>query len=247
MTTTRRVFLSFPAMLAAQNILELPPPPDGEHIGYGPGQFQFGELRVPAGAGPHRVVIVIHGGYWRAAYDLRHTGHLCAAIAAAGMATWSLEYRRLGNRGGGWPGTFDDIRVGAAHLNKIAKEKSLDLTHVVATGHSAGGHLVLWLAKQKAVALRGIVLGGSPAEQPDRYRLASPPDLLPLGVKQRLIHGQDDNIVPISISRGYVEAARAKGDDATLTEPRGAGHFELIDPRSAAWPVVRDALTSLLS
>jgi acetyl esterase/lipase len=85
-------------MLAAQNILELPPPKDGEHIAYGTDQFQFGDLRVPAGAGPHPVVIVIHGGYWRAAYDLKHIGHLCAAITAAGFATWSMEYRRWATR-----------------------------------------------------------------------------------------------------------------------------------------------------
>jgi len=92
----------------------------------------------------------------------------------------------------------------------------------------------------------GHLLGGSPEQHPDRYRAASPPEMLPLGVKQRLIHGLDDNIVPISISRAYVEAARAKGDDATLTELRGAGHFELIDPRSAAWPAVRDAIKNAI-
>ena len=269
---TRRVFLGSAAALplAAQSILELPPPKDGEHIAYGPGGLQFGELRVPAGAGPHPVAIVIHGGYWRAAYDLKHIGHLCAAFTAAGLASWSLEYRRLGNPGGGWPGTFDDIRAGAAHVAKLARDKRLDLDRVVAAGHSAGGHLVLWLAKQKAIALRGVVplapvadlrrafdlrlsdtvvaelLGGSPEQQPERYRLSSPPDLLPLGVRQRVVHGLDDQIVPISISRGYVAAAKAKGDDATLNELRGAGHFELIDPRSAAWPVVRDAVLGLV-
>src|SRR5436309_26405 len=106
--------------LASQSILELPPPPDGEKMSYGSGEFQFGELRVPAGAGPHPVAIVIHGGYWRAAYGLRHIGHLCAALTKAGVATWSLEYRRVGNPGGGWPGTFDDIRDGAKHIRQIA-------------------------------------------------------------------------------------------------------------------------------
>jgi acetyl esterase/lipase len=216
------------------------------------------------------VVIVIHGGYWRAAYDLKHIGHLCAAFTAAGIASWSLEYRRLGNPGGGWPGTFDDIRAGAAHLAKIAREKKLDLDRVTATGHSAGGHLVLWLAKQKAIPLRGVVplapvadlrkayelrlsntvvadlLGGSPQQQPERYKQASPPDLLPMGIRQRLIHGQEDDIVPLSISRSYVAAAKAKGDDATLQEPPGAGHFELIDPRSSAWAVVRETVAGLI-
>ena len=254
---------------ASQSILELLPPPDGEKISYGPGEFQFGELRVPAGTGPHPVAIVIHGGYWRAGYGLKHIGHLCAALTKAGVATWSLEYRRVGNPGGGWPGTFDDIRDGARHLRQIALAKKLDLKRVIATGHSAGGHLVLWLARQAAVELRGVVplapvadlrrayelqlgnqavmelLGGSPKDRPERYQAGSPSDLLPLKVRQRLLHGLEDNIVPISLSQEYVSAARAKGDDATLQELRGMGHFELIDPRSAAWPPLRDIVLNL--
>jgi acetyl esterase/lipase len=273
--TRRKAILSLPAFgitgaLAAQSILDLPPPPPGERIAYGPGEFQFGELRAPAGAGPHPVAIVIHGGYWRAQYDLKHIGHLCEALTRAGMAAWSLEYRRIGNPGGGWPGTFDDVKAGAAHLGKIAKAQGLDLSRVIAMGHSAGGHLVLWLAKQKALELKGVVplapvadlrrawelklsnnvveefLGGSPTQVPERYRAASPIEMVPLGVRQRVIHGSADDIVPISISRGYVAAARAKGDDATLTEPARSGHFELIDPRSAAWPAVRDAALGLI-
>jgi acetyl esterase/lipase len=267
---TRRSFLAFPLTLAAQSILDLPPPPAGDRVHYGPGDFQFGELRVPAGRGPHPVAIVIHGGYWRARYDLAHIGHLCAALTREGLATWSLEYRRIGNPGGGWPGTFDDVLAGAAHLEKIAEANRLDLKRVAATGHSAGGHLVLWLAKQRKISLRGVVplapvadlrrawelklsnsvvaefLGGSPQAVPDRYGAASPIELAPLGVRQRLLHGANDDVVPISMSRAYVAAARAKGDDATLTEPEGAGHFELIDPRSSAWPMVRDVVLALL-
>src|SRR6204780_3784022 len=131
---TRRAVLFLPAAVAvqkmnAQSILELAPPPPGQKIQYGDGEFQFGELRVPSGRGPHPAAIVIHGGYWRAAYDLKHIGHLCAALVKEGIATWSLEYRRIGNAGGGWPGTFDDVRAGAAHLSKIA---DLDKSRVIA-------------------------------------------------------------------------------------------------------------------
>jgi acetyl esterase/lipase len=146
----------------------------------------------------------------------------------------------------------------------------LDLKRVIATGHSAGGHLVLWFAKQGVVPLRGVVplapiadlgkawdlklsgnvvedfLGGSPSEMPERYRAASPMEMIPLKVKQRVIHGDRDDVVPVSMSRAYVEAARKSGDDATLTEPEGAGHFELIDPRTAAWGQVRDTIVGLL-
>jgi dipeptidyl aminopeptidase/acylaminoacyl peptidase len=144
------------------------------------------------------------------------------------------------------------------------------MRRVVATGHSAGGHLVLWLAKQQSVALKGVVplapvadlrrawelklsdtvvadfLGGSPAQVPERYRAASPIEMVPLGVPQRVIHGDRDDVVPVAISREYVEAARKSGDDCTLVEPQGAGHFELIDPRSAAWGQVRDAIGKLV-
>jgi acetyl esterase/lipase len=279
MNFTRRALLSMPLgipiTLAAQSVLDLPPAAPGERVAYGTGEFQFGELRIPAGGGPHPAAIVIHGGYWRARYDLRHIGHLCEALTREGVATWSLEYRRIGNPGGGWPGTFDDVKAGAGHLKRIRDKnvsdaRRLDLEKVVVLGHSAGGHLALWLAKQKALALRGVAplapvadlrrawelklsnnvveefLGGSPEQAPERYRSASPAEIVPLGVRQRVIHGAADDVVPVAMSRGYVAAARAKGDDATLAEPAGMGHFELIDPRSAAWPVVRDAVRGLL-
>lgn len=203
------MLFGMPAALAAgQNILEIPAAPPGSRIAYGDDEFQFGELYAPEGRGPHAVAIVIHGGYWRARYDLRHIGHFCVALAKEGIACWSLEYRRLGNKGGGFPGTFEDVRTGAMHLATIAKERSLDMKRVVATGHSAGGHLALWLAKQGVVPLKGIVLlalvadlraawelklsnnvvedllGGSPEQVPERYRAASPMEMVPLGMKR---------------------------------------------------------------
>jgi acetyl esterase/lipase len=256
--------------MPGDDILSLVPPPADERVPYGSGAHQFGDLRLPKGNGPHPVVMNIHGGFWRNEYDLTHAGHLCAALTAEGVATWNLEYRRIGNPGGGWPGTLDDVRTGAAHLEKIAAERSLDLKRVVAMGHSAGGHLVLWLAKPTAIALRGVValapvadlrrawelklsntvvadlLGGSPQDLPDRYRSASPIELVPLGVAQRLLHGTNDDIVPLEISRRYVAAAKKSGDDSTLIEVAGAGHFELIDPRSSAWPVVKEAVLELV-
>ena len=84
-----------------RSIQDLPPAPPGTRIAYSHGEFQFGELRVPSGSGPHPVAIVIHGGYWSARYDLAEIGHLCEAVTRQGLATWSLEYRRIGNPGGG--------------------------------------------------------------------------------------------------------------------------------------------------
>jgi acetyl esterase/lipase len=251
----RRDFISASSGLAAgsmlsaqaapgpeQSILELPAPKPGIRFAYGSSEVQFADLRAPAGTGPHPVVLLVHGGYWRARYDLTHLGHLCEALTREGAATWSLEYRRIGDLGGGWPGSFDDVRAGALYLKRIASERSLDLKRVVATGHSAGGQLALWLAKQQALALRGVVplaavsdlrrawelrlsdtavsefLGGSPQNFPERYRVASPIEFLPLGLPQRILHGTVDDMVPIAMSRTYATAATRSGDDSKLVE-----------------------------
>ena len=112
---------------------------------YGSEQYQFGDLYVPAGAGPHPVVIGIHGGFWRSTYGLDYYGPLCAALAQAGVAAWNIEYRRIGNRGGGWPNTLLDAAQAADYLREIAPAHGLDLSRIVAMGHSAGGHLAFWL------------------------------------------------------------------------------------------------------
>ncbi|HEY8461609.1 MAG TPA: alpha/beta hydrolase [Blastocatellia bacterium] len=130
-------------------------------ISYGSNELQFGELRLPKGPGPHPVAVVIHGGCWMAQYGLSYMGHLSAALAEAGVATWNVEYRRIGDPGGGWPGTFEDVASAADHLRKIAKERNLDLDRVIAVGHSAGGHLALWLAARK------ILPKDSPVYSPD--------------------------------------------------------------------------------
>jgi len=265
--------LSLAVGVMSQDILRLPPPPAGERVPYGQDSLQFGELRLPEGSGPHPVAIIIHGGFWRAAYNLDHISHLCVALNQAGVATWSLEYRRIGDTGGAWPGTFDDVAAGADYLKTVAGKHALDLNRVVAVGHSAGGQLALWLGSRnvaEAIKLRGIVslagvadlrrafdlklsntvvadlLGGSPDAVPDRYKATSPSERLPLGVKQRLIHGTLDVNVPLEISKEYAAAAKAKGDDAVLIPLEGARHFELIDPRTKEFETVKRAVLDLL-
>src|SRR5579863_5856629 len=99
------------------DILSRRPPAADVRVAYGPDKFQFGDLRLPAGGGPHPVVVGIHGGYWRARYGLAYFGHVCAALTAdLGAATWNIEYRRLGNPGGGWPGLFLDVGQAFDHL-----------------------------------------------------------------------------------------------------------------------------------
>ncbi len=232
---------------------------------YGSAPRQFGDLRVPKLAGKHPVAIVLHGGFWRSKFNLAYMGHLCESLRDAGVATWNLEYRSIGDPGGGWPGTGQDVASGASYLRVIADAHQLDLTRVVALGHSAGGQLAMWLAAKGnpkltgAIALGGVVdlerawelklsdtvtatfLGGAP----DQHRDADPMRLLPLGIPQRLFHGVDDDIVPIEISRHYAERARSLGDSAKLIELPG-GHFEPVDPRTAQWVAVRDEIARMV-
>ncbi len=129
-------------------------------LAYGPGAFQFGDLRLPAGPGPHPTVVLIHGGYWRAAYGLKLMTWLAKDLAARGYAAWNIEYRRVGNSGGGWPGTFLDVARAADYLREIAPTYAL---RVVSIGHSAGGHLALWLAGRPRIPA-GDPLAGSSIE-----------------------------------------------------------------------------------
>lgn len=124
----------------------LPVPAPDHRIAYGEHPLQYGELRLPEGTGPHPVAVLFHGGCWRAEYDLAHVSHMGAALAAAGVAVWTPEYRRVGDEGGGWPATFEDAAAGLAGLEILARAHNLDLDRVVLVGHSAGGHLALWLA-----------------------------------------------------------------------------------------------------
>src|SRR6202007_1601549 len=123
----------------------LAPPKADSRAAYGSDANQFVDLRLPKAKGPHALAIVIHGGYWRAKYDLGYAGHLCAALAAKGIATANLEYRRVGNAGGGWPGTFSDVRAAYQFLLQNAGKFSFDARRVVMIGHSAGGQLGLCL------------------------------------------------------------------------------------------------------
>src|SRR5690242_14041550 len=90
--------------------------------------------------------MLIHGGYWRNRYDLAYFGHTTAALTAAGLATWNIEYRRVGDAGGGWPGTLLDVAVATDYARTLAATHPLDLERIVALGHSAGGQLAAWLA-----------------------------------------------------------------------------------------------------
>ena len=160
-----------------REILELPAPVADARLHYGPDALQFGDLRLPAGPGPHPVAIVIHGGFWRARYNLDHIGRLCAALTSAGIATWSLEYRRVGNPGGGWPNTLLDAGLGADFVRELAAKHHLDPAKVISIGHSAGGHLALWLAARRNIPHGDALASANPVALRGAVSLAGVVDL----------------------------------------------------------------------
>jgi acetyl esterase/lipase len=241
---------------------------------YGADPEQHGELWLPAGPAAGTIVVV-HGGFWRARYDLSLGRPLAEDLAARGYAAWNLEYRRAGG-GGGWPGTFEDV---AAGIDRLA-DLPVDTSRVVAIGHSAGGHLAAWAAgrgrlpdgvpgARPRVALTGVIsqagvlaladcarervgdtaaldlMGGTPDELPEQYRLADPIAAVPVAAAVLCLHSRADDEVPFSYSERYVAAAEQAGGRARLAET-GGDHYTLIDPATADWAVVIDALPALL-
>lgn len=146
-------------------------------LAYGTGEWQFGDLRLPDGPGPHPVVLSIHGGFWKAKYGLDENEKLSAWFAGQGYATWNIEYSRVGHPGGGWPGTLLDVAAAADHLRRLAVPYSLDLDRVVAIGHSAGGHLALWLAGRHRLPLGSELFQAQPLPLRGVISLAGVADL----------------------------------------------------------------------
>jgi acetyl esterase/lipase len=235
----------------SRDILTDPPPPAADvRLPYGGEPLQFGDLRLPRADRPFRLAVVIHGGYWQATYNLIHTGHMCAALAEAGIATWNVEYRRLGDVGGGWPGTGEDI----ARAVDFVDELPLEHESVVLVGHSAGGQLALWATKRARLpvialapvsdvreSVRRTGPNGAPARfvGGSRFEELSPIELLPLGARQILVHGTADESVPYAMSERYVGAAGGEAELVTLAD---TGHFELIDPQAREWTEVLAAI-----
>lgn len=257
--------------MLGREILFLEPPPATARIAYGSGPQHFGDLRLPANA-PNRVplAILIHGGFWRNQFGLDHMGHIGAALAKEGVASWSIEYRRLGDDGGGWPGTFEDVRDACAFVPQLAATYPINLERVITCGYSAGGQLALWAAAEQplplraAISLAGVLdlarahelqlsnnvvdelLGGSPKDHPARYANASPIERLPIPTRQYLLHGDNDDICPLELSERYLARAQATHSPARLSRLAGASHFGLIDPSSRYWPRVKAVVFSAL-
>lgn len=298
----------------ARDVLTRPAPPPDHVLRYGPLPDQVADLRLPPGLGAGGtgqvpvLVLLLHGGFWRAAYDRKHLGPLAAALAAENFLVCTPEFRRTGQPGGGWPGTFDDVAAAVDRLPGLVRSAlggAAGPGQVILAGHSAGGHLALWSAGRhrlspaspwhqsssqpgavassgaadvpgvfgvsgaRASEVVGVValapisdltachragldddaagelLGGGPAEQSSRYAVADPARLVPLGVPVHIAHGTADDRVPFAMSREFAARAQAAGDPVTLDVLAGGGHFGVIDPLSADWPVVLAAFRAV--
>lgn len=257
-------------------VLTRPAPEPDILLRYGDHPDQVADLRLPTarrGGAPLPLVVVVHGGFWRAEYSRGHTGPLAADLAARGYPVAQLEYRRTGQTGGGWPATFDDVRAGVAALPGLVAE-AVGRSGAVAyppilLGHSAGGQLALWCAAELPSRVGGVLalapvadlaeayrldlddgavatlLGGGPDTVPDRYAAADPIRRVPLAIPTVIVHGMQDLQVPIELSRRYAATARTTGADIALFELPDTEHFGLIDPQSSAWVEVTAALHSL--
>ncbi len=220
-----------------------------EHrIIYGDHPDQFVELWEPAGE-PCGSIVLIHGGYWRQRYDLDSTRRIAAHTSSAGWKVLNIEYRRVDDTFGVWPGMAADVLRSARFADRHPR---------VVIGHSAGGHLALWLAAQPGYADAVIALapladlvkaselalsdsattelfGGSATELPDLYASASPIELVPLGLPTVVVHGGADESVPKLLADNYVRSARESGDDVEYIEPAAADHMDVIDPEHPVW------------
>lgn len=279
-------------LLTFSDVMKQPAPEADARLSYGADALQFGDLWLPPArkdGSAYPVVVLIHGGCWLSIYPgVELTHYLADAIRNAGFAVWEIEYRRVGHAGGGYPGTFLDAARGTDFLRVIAGKYKLDLDRVIATGHSAGGHLALWLAARPKLPTGSVLKSDAPlpihavvgiaaitdlshfakagahacgddtvellVDQKKRsgsdklapFRDTSPSELLPIGVKQIMIHGVYDGIVPPALGMRYQTQAKAKGEAVELVVLPDAGHFELISPWTVPGKAVVQAFRDTL-
>jgi acetyl esterase/lipase len=250
------------------DLLERPRPEPDSTIAYGADQMQKVDLWLPPGKGPHPTVLMIHGGCWQTEIaDRRIMNWIADDLRKRGIAVWNIDYRGVDRAGGGYPGTFLDAAAAADSLAANAGRYRLDLRRLVAVGHSAGGHLALWLAGRHRLPAGSplrigtpiridtvVSLGGLPdleeAARPPgsgcgtevvaqisggRFAETSVPRLAPLGVRQVLVNGREDKIIPPAYAEGYAAPMRAKGDKVDVRMIEHTGHVELIAPETKAW------------
>ncbi len=237
-------------------------PPDAV-LRYAPHADGVVDMHLPPGPSrPRPLLFLVHGGFWKQEYDRRPIRPLANALAADGFVVAVPEYRRVGG-GGGWPATVDDVDAALRVTPRLLAESGVPTTTTTLVGHSAGGHLVLWLANQphrvdRVVALAPVgnlrqaaewgmgtgatadFLGGTPEQVPEVYDAADPATRMRTRPEADVVvlHGETDEDVPVQSSRGL----KGRFDWIDYRELPGVEHFAVIDPLSDAWPEVRRAI-----
>jgi len=239
------------AMRALVNLTTAPP----QTLGYGAGEDEVMDLRVPDGSGPHPAALFLHGGFWRGEWGRDTIDGLAVDLFERGWLTANAEFRRL-DRGGGWPVSGVDV---LAAIETLLAHPAVDARRFVVVGHSAGGQLALIageaasqapslvvalapitdLAAAHAEGLDGGVverfIGGTPQSRGAAYDAASPLTTMARPFRRLLVHGDADTVVPPTHSRRYAATAREAALEVHLIEVAGGGHFDLLDPRRPAW------------
>ena len=273
-------------LLTWPDLTKRPKPTPDATVDYGTDQMQKVDVWLPKGKTkePFPVVVMVHGGCWTTSIaDRSLMNWIADDLRNTGVAVWNIDYRGVDRTGGGYPGTFADAAMAADQLKVSAKAFNLDTRRVLAIGHSAGGHLALWLAAREKLPttsplhtahplrIRNVIsLGGLPdleatatnadngcgtevvaklvgaptPQHPDVYADTSVPRLLPLGMKQDLINGREDRIIPFVMATDYIAKATATGDTATLHTIPATGHVELIAPETPAWAEAKRLILS---
>jgi acetyl esterase/lipase len=268
-----------PQLMKWPDLLNRPRPVPTATIAYGTDALQVADLWLPPGRGPHPTVLMVHGGCWQSEIaDRTIMNWIAEDLRRRGIAVWNVDYRGVDRPGGGYPGTFQDAAAAADALRQNAARYRLNLSRLTAVGHSAGGHLALWLAgrprlpassalwTKDPLPVRTVVsLGGLPdLEQAARppgsgcgtevigriaggnYSETSVPRLAPLGVRQVLVNGLNDRIIPTAFAADYAAAMRARGDKVVVRLADRTGHVELIAPDSAVWRIAVEEIEKAL-
>jgi acetyl esterase/lipase len=257
-----------------------PQPNAGIRIAYGDDPRHFGVLRLPGDESRttldeepyYPIIVLIHGGCWLNQFEYDYFDPVADALTSLGFAVWSVAYRRVGDDSGGWPNTYEDVGKAFDFLTNIAHSYPLDLENIIISGHSAGGHLALWLANRSAqnpellstkavVGLAAItdlqtyadvpntcatavprLMGGTFETNPSAYEDAT------LGADVArfsdiwLLTGSEDRIVPADQAQNFTKIHNS----VNHIEIAGAGHFDFTSTKTAAWHKMIEIFTKYL-